>query len=381
MKKHIFALVAGSALLFLTTACNSEKAADTGSENSDAAGVFITAAQFSRAGMQTGPLTDTSFRNIIQVMGVTTVPPGGKTMVGSFYGGKVVEIAVQQGQRVIKGQVLMRLANPEYISVQQAFLENRATLGGLRQEYERQEALYTDQVASQKSYQQAKAAFETATASDAALREQLRLLNIRPDQLQPEGLSAVIELRAPFNGIISRMEATVGEWLGNEQNPVEMIDPQKLQIETQVFEKDLLTISEGMEVMASPVVNNALSFKGIIRYVSPLIETDGRSAAAIIRLDEAGREGLKPGMHMNVEVSTVLNNYTALPETAVVEADGRFYTLMLRQQDENGYYFDQVEVKPLANQHGYTALSVPQGISTNAVFLLKGAFQLIGAEE
>ena len=173
-------------------------------------GIFISVEQFDASKMEIGYAVDTLFSTGLQLLGKAITPSGGRIQLGGFYGGRITSIAVQPGQMVQKGEALIRLANPEYISVQQAFLEVKATLAGLQQEFERQAALYQDHVASQKEYQQAKAAYETANASFVALREQLKLLQINPDKLNSEGITAEIELKAPFDAQVSHSDAVLG---------------------------------------------------------------------------------------------------------------------------------------------------------------------------
>jgi cobalt-zinc-cadmium efflux system membrane fusion protein len=343
--------------------------------------IFITTEQFTNAGMRIGPFTDTTFSLRLQMMGKVTTAAEGKTQIGSFFGGKITDIPIKIGQRIQKGQTLIRLANPDYITLQQTFLETSATLEGLQQEYDRQATLYADQIASQKTYQQSKAAFETASASMAALREQLRLLGIDPEKLTAENITAVAELKAPFSGQVSQIFAENGQWLGNEQNALEIIDTEKLQIETQIFEKDLYNIEVGMTAQIRPVVHQQMVYKGQISHISPQLGTSTRSTTAIIQLLKADEIQLKPGMHVTIDITTSLKRYTALPETAIAEAEGQYYALMQLKSDESGYYFKQIKVNPISSENGFTAITTEKPVPERAVFLLNNTFQLIGNEE
>lgn len=343
--------------------------------------IFVSTEQFTNAGMHVGPFTDPTFSNSLQLMGKVTTAAAGKAQIGSFFGGKITDIPIKIGQHIQKGQTLIRLANPDYITLQQTFLETSATLEGLEQEYDRQSSLYADQIASQKAYQQSKTAFETASASMAALREKLRLLGIDPESLSAENITADIELKAPFSGQVSQIFAENGQWLGNDQNALEIIDTEKLQIETQIFEKDLYNIEVGMDAKIRPVIHQQMVYKGQISHISPQLGTSTRSTTAIIQLIKADEIQLKPGMHVTIDIITSLKPHAALPASAIVEAEGRHYALLQLKKDEKGYYFKQIEVNPISSENSYTAITTLKPLPEQAVFLLNNTFQLIGNEE
>ncbi|MDV7397068.1 hypothetical protein RZS08_37055, partial [Arthrospira platensis SPKY1] len=80
-------------------------------------------------------------------------------------------------------------------------------------------------------------------------------------------------------------------------------------------------------------------------------------------------------------IITSLKRHVALPETAIVEAEGQYYALLQLKNDESGYFFKQIKVNPISSENGLTAITTAKPVPEQAVFLLNNTFQLIGNEE
>ena len=72
-------------------------------------------------------------------------------------GGSVRDIRVLPGEYVRKGEVILTLANPAFIELQQSYFDAAAQTEYLKKEYERQQKLVSGESASLKRMQQSKA--------------------------------------------------------------------------------------------------------------------------------------------------------------------------------------------------------------------------------
>ena len=86
--------------------------------------------------------------------GTLEIPPERLATVTLSMGGVVRTLSLLPGSYVAQGTLLATLENPEFIQLQQTYLESRAQLGFLEEEYKRQKALSQAEVASQKRLQQ-----------------------------------------------------------------------------------------------------------------------------------------------------------------------------------------------------------------------------------
>lgn len=136
MKNIANSLFASHNLLLLATlffSCNSSEVHREGAELGSAKPpaqsdqVILTQQQFEASGMELGKLQQNSFGSSIKINGVVDVPPQGRAEISSYYGGYVRNLNLLEGQRVKKGELLFTLENPEYVQMQQDFLEAKSS--------------------------------------------------------------------------------------------------------------------------------------------------------------------------------------------------------------------------------------------------------------
>jgi cobalt-zinc-cadmium efflux system membrane fusion protein len=116
-----------TSLVLLLFACGDEKpamATNGGAEREAPQGqITINKAQFQQNAMQLGTLRTMPFPEVIQVNGMIDVPPQNRAVVNASMGGYIKNTPFLIGDIVKKGQVLLTLENPEFVSLQQSFLE------------------------------------------------------------------------------------------------------------------------------------------------------------------------------------------------------------------------------------------------------------------
>src|SRR5690606_34484631 len=108
--------------------------------------------QFQSSNMELGTLEATSFHTVVKAIGIFDVPPEHIASVSAYYGGTVKEIRLLPGEYVKKGQTLFVLENPDYVQMQQEYLEAKGQLTYLKSDFERQKNLVRDNITSQKNY-------------------------------------------------------------------------------------------------------------------------------------------------------------------------------------------------------------------------------------
>ena len=106
-----------------------------------------------------GVSSATNVANSPTFNGVMMVSPQQNATLSLTMGGKVHSLKVMPGQAVSRGQVVATIDNPEYIELQQTYLDASAQTEFLEKEYKRQTALGANDAASQKKVQQSKAEY------------------------------------------------------------------------------------------------------------------------------------------------------------------------------------------------------------------------------
>lgn len=372
-------LLSGAFLLVGCSAPAPENTGSSGDVTSD--DIVLTQEQMTQSDLKTGRLTDTIVSTLLPLTGFVDVPPGHRYLTGTYFSGKVASIHVNLGQQLRKGDALLSLENPEFLTFQQDYLEAAGTTAALRQDYERQQTLAAGNVASQKELQAVSAAWNASAARLSALEAKLQLLQIDAERLNSGNLSSLITLRAPVSGVVAGIAVTGGQWLNPETTAVELVDLSQLQLRMEVFEKDLAQIKKGQKVQITVPGKEDQTFTGTISQISPQIGMDSRSAGVIAAIDSPWPESLRPGMFVRAGVAASSLPVQCLPSTAVAEADDTFYVLQKTGTNSAGIVFRKVEVMPRLTAGSVTALNFIDKPLPEAEFLLNGVFQLIQSAE
>lgn len=111
--------------------------------------------QFSAMKMQISPLQEHAFDALVKAAGKVDVPPKDRVKVTSYVAGYVKSMPLLVGDKVSKGQALLTLESPEYIDLQQSYMEIAGQMNYLKSEYERQKTLFEENISSRKKYLEA----------------------------------------------------------------------------------------------------------------------------------------------------------------------------------------------------------------------------------
>lgn len=246
--------------------------------------------------------------------------------------GRIAQILFREGERVAKGAVLVKLD----ASVQQADLDKaRANLVLSKSKFDRAEDLR-------------KQGFISSQARDEAEN------NLRVAQADVELMQARLSklaLHAPFAGTIGLRLVSVGEYVKEGQDIVnlESIDP--LKVDFRVPELALSQVKDGQTLQVTLDAIPDRAYDGRVYAINPLIDANGR--AVVIRAQVSNRDGkLRPGMFARVRLFTSEVKDSALvPEESLfpVGDDKYVYKVVngkaLRQRVEIGQRRDgKVEI-------------------------------------
>lgn len=213
--------------------------------------------------------------------------------------GRITAILFQEGQRVAKGETLVRL-DPAIntAELQQA----RANLTLAKTKYDRAVDLAGRNFISNQAKDEAKGNLDIAQASVALVEAKL----------------AKMELKAPFAGIIGLRGVSVGDYVkeGADLVNLEAIDP--LKVDFRVPETFLTQVHVGQPVKVSLDALPGNAYDGKVIALNPLVDAAGR--AIVIRAQVRNQNtALRPGMFARVTLITrAEKDALVLPEEALV---------------------------------------------------------------
>jgi len=198
--------------------------------------------------------------------------------------GRIVEIRFTEGQRVTKGQTLVRLdASVNEAEVQQA----RTNLELAKSKYDRAVDLSSKNFISGQARDEAKTAYDLARAALALVEARI----------------AKMEIKAPFSGIIGLRVVSVGDYVreGAELVNLEAIDP--IKVDFRVPETFLREVRPGQGMQVTMDALPGKTYNGQVLAVNPQLDASGRSIVVRAQMKNTDNM-LRPGMFARVSLVT-----------------------------------------------------------------------------
>lgn len=372
-------------LAFILASCNnSEKEVDsTDSTSEEIADGYIqlSKAQFQNAKMEISQLSEKPFAQTVQTNGVIDVPPQSRAVVSAFAGGYVKNTPLLVGSKVSKGQRLVTIQNPEFITMQQNYMETVAQLSYLNSEYERQKTMLEEKITSQKSYLKAESEYKTALARSNSLKKNLQMLNINPASVAAGNIVSQVNIYSPIDGNVTQVFVNTGTYVSPADKIMEIMNTDHIHLELKVFEKDLLQLKKDQEILFSVPEASKETFKGDVHLVGTSIDPNSRIAMIHGHIDEKDSQNFTAGMFVEAQIVTGTSNHLALPENAIVELDGVNYVLLIENENNDEYQLHSARVKVGATYQGYTIIENASEFEKDSRFLTKGGFALLQEED
>lgn len=236
-------------------------------------------------------------------------------------GGRIEEILVTEGDRVSKGDVLLRLASRDArarVELEKRSLdaararevEAEATATRAARDLERFRELARDRIVAESVLDQYRSASDVASAAlvaaKAVVEQSKAALDVARVQLERT------VLRAPFDGIVAEIDAEIGEWITPSPPGVpipavmEVFNPEAIYVSAPMDEVDVGKVRPGQAVRVTfdSYPGEALPGK-VIRvapYVLDLREQNRTFDIEVALDDEEFARSLLPGTSADVEV-------------------------------------------------------------------------------
>lgn len=243
----------------------------------------------------------TAVSNHTSFNGVMVVPPQRHATVTLTIGGTVHSTSLLPGMYVKKGAVIATLENPEFINLQQSYLEAHAQAEFLETEFKRQQRLSEQEAASQKRFQESKAEYLSMKSRLEAASAQLTILGLVPAELLAGGIRPYLEVKSPLNGYITGLNINLGKYINPGEPLCEVIDKGETLISLTAYEKDLdrLTVGDPVEFRVNGMP--AETFQAEIISIGQSVDKINRSLDVYARVKRSNPQ-FRPGMYVSAQI-------------------------------------------------------------------------------
>lgn len=265
-----------------------------------------------------------------QIEAPGTFVPWDEASISSQGAGPVLEVGIDEGTRVAKGDVLVRIdTTKSELAVKQAeaaLAQARANFARAKSELDRKQQLLADRTIAQSTFDTFKAQYDLAAAGVDGSESALQLARQRLQDLT---------ITAPFAGVIKERRVSPGQYLreGDVIAVLMRVDPLKLQFD--VPEKYADRLSRGQQATATVAALPGEEFTGSVRLVFPSVSVQSRTIRVEAQVANPGYR-LKPGFFASVRVAVgALDKSVVVPSSAVIRREGMEFVLRVEDGRAN----------------------------------------------
>ncbi|UHG94862.1 efflux RND transporter periplasmic adaptor subunit [Spirosoma oryzicola] len=340
--------------------------------------VSLTQAQYNVAAIQLGQPTVRTLHSTLKATGTIDVPASNLVSVAIPFGGYIRKIDLEPGMKVRKGQPLVQLENPDFIQLQQDYLDTKAKLEFADLDFVRQQELSRENVNALKVFQQVRASRQSLQAQLAGMSQRLAMMHIEAKKLSPNQLTRVVTIPSPVSGFVTKVPVNNGRFLNPSDVLVEITNVDHLHVQLNIYEKDISRIHAGQRVRFSLGGDSSYVHQGEIFLIGKAIAAD-RTITVLAHPDGYAADFI-PGGYVSALIEVQTQPLPTLPESAVVRYGGKslIYVLAKKYSNPTRYQFQQVEVQTAVRENGYVAVTLPAGIDPAVTpIVINGAYSLL----
>jgi RND family efflux transporter MFP subunit len=229
--------------------------------------------------------------------------------------GKVLQILVERGQAVTRGQVIATL-DARAASLGATAAEAQSHLAQSQLEQAQKECARVKHLLETGAISQAD--FDRQTSQCTA--EQWSAAAAEAQQQSATKLLGDTRIRAPFDGIIGERMVNVGQYVQPSTQVASIYDPDPLRLQVTVPEASLGEVKPGTPVTFQVAAFGDERFKATVKYISPNVREATRDLVVeALASNPDGR--LRPGMFAVARLELSERPHTVAPTAAVTRED------------------------------------------------------------
>jgi membrane fusion protein (multidrug efflux system) len=226
---------------------------------------------------------------------------------------EIKQLLVEEGDRVRRGQVLIRLEDEEQ-RTEISRIESQ--LGKAHKELARRENLFKQELISEQEFNDAHYDVEQLQLAMADARRQL----------------SYTEVRAPIAGTITQRLVKVGDHISVNQHLFDIIDFNSIVARVYVPEKELSRLKKGQAARITAQALGGEERLGAVDRIAPVV--DSRTGTVKVTVAMPPSEGLLPGMYVSVDIVTEVHEEALLvPKRALVYDDDQIFVFRMADEE------------------------------------------------
>jgi cobalt-zinc-cadmium efflux system membrane fusion protein len=282
------------------------------------------------------------------------------------FAGRVVQIVVKIGERVIKGQTLAKLASPDFGQAQADARRAQSDFAFAEKNLNRLRELNAAGVSSHKDLAAAEADYARAEAERARAMGKVKLYGAAADSVDQN-----FSLTTPIDGVVVERNINPGQelrpdlQLANTPAMFVITDPTRLWVQLDAAENQLAALQSGKKIQLRTAAWPDETFTASLDTISDFIDPATRTVKVRGTVENRERK-LKGEMFVTAELQEAPTADLQVPERALLLAGGSYFVFV---EEKPGRYSRQ-EVKVDAVRDGVA--SVSSGVKLGQKVVIEG---------
>jgi membrane fusion protein, multidrug efflux system len=241
--------------------------------------------------------------------------------------GKVLQMLVERGQKVTRGQVIATLdARNASLSAAAAQAQShlaQSQLDQAQRECERVKHLLQTAAISQAEYdrQTSQCTAQQWSAAAAAAQQQ-----------SATKLLGDTSIRAPFTGIIGERMVNVGQYVEPRTQVASIYDPDPLRLAVTIPEANLAAIQQDMSVTFTVAAFGDERFAATVKYISPNVRESTRDLV-VEAVAPNGDGRLRPGMFAVARIELSEQPRPVVPAASIKKDDSEAHVFVVASKE------------------------------------------------
>jgi len=337
-----------------------------GGEEDEENTVHIPASAVKKGTVVLGQSQEGVLKDALEVPAEVQLPPDHIAHVSPLVEGQLLNVKVGIGQEIKKGQALATLRSVTLGRARAEYARTTALRDVAKRTLERQEKLREEGISSERSYLDAKSAYEQAGAERSAARSGLSVFGAAG------GSGPDMTLVSPIAGTLVERHATNGENVSPSDSLFIIADTSKVWVIGQAYERQLSRVVPEMKATLTLTAFPSKSWDGTVSYVGATITETTRTLPIRVELDN--EDGLlRPGLFGRLRLFPAKGATPGVlvPLTAIQDLNG--VPVIFVPGDEPGEFRS---VPVTLGRENKVQVEVVKGLAANEAIVVEGGFIL-----
>ncbi|NOX84536.1 MAG: efflux RND transporter periplasmic adaptor subunit [Chlorobi bacterium] len=273
-----------------------------------------------------------------------------ETYISPEVAGQIITIYVTEGQKVKKGQLLVKL---DTRVIEENIADVKSQLDYAKTLYEKQKRLWDKNIGSERQYLDSKNRYEN-------LENKLKVLQAQYN---------MSFIKSPINGIIEDIYQKKGELGTPGVRIMHIVDLDKLKVTAMISEVYLPVIHPGDTVEITFPTYPGLVYRKPVTFIGNVVNKQSRTFK--IQVDVENKKGeLKPNMLVNIKINSYNSNTNIVVPSLVIREDLKGSYLYVAEKDNNKWIAKKKYVK--VGRSYRTSSEVISGLNVGDKIIMDG---------